>query len=185
MIYGLLLYSLLPVYSKDNTNLCGNLRCCPGYEFDWSGQCVGCPDGRFGVNCTNSCPPGFYGHNCRKPCECSHEFCNATIGCPKYDVNYLNPTTFSIVIPTTLGLLCIFLLTCTLIVLKMRQRAQQLVPPPASERSCESSEYDLTSPGQDSRTYNEIDPPPPPYMVDLDDLTCRQVDSKTYDTLTE
>ena len=30
------------------------------------------------------------------------------------DLDYFNPTTLSIVIPTTLGLLCIFLLGCTL-----------------------------------------------------------------------
>lgn len=70
-------------------------------------------------------------------------------------------------------------------VLKMRQRAQQLVPR-ASVRSCQN-DYDITSPGQGSRTYNELDSqhdlPPPPYMVDLDELTCRRVDSKMYDTL--
>ena len=70
-------------------------------------------------------------------------------------------------------------------VLKMRQRAQQLIPP-ASVRSCEN-DYDITSPGQSNRTYNELDSPddlpPPPYMVDLDDLTCSRADSKMYDTL--
>ncbi|XP_078328788.1 uncharacterized protein LOC111105465 isoform X2 [Crassostrea virginica] len=183
IICVLLLYFLSPVCTTDN--LCGYLRCCLGYEFDSSGQCVPCPRGRHGVNCTGSCPPGFYGHNCLESCECSHELCNATIGCIKYDLDYFNPTTLSVVIPTTLGLLCIFLLGCTLTVLKMRQRAQQLVPR-ASVRSCQN-DYDITSPGQGSRTYNELDSqddlPPPPYMVDLDELTCRRVDSKMYDTL--
>eukprot|EP00105_Crassostrea_gigas_P003208 XP_011415985.1 PREDICTED: uncharacterized protein LOC105319943 [Crassostrea gigas] len=51
--------------------------------------------------------------------------CNATFGCKRsFDVNYLDPVTLPTIIVTVLGLLVLFILFGTLIVLKMRQNTQ-------------------------------------------------------------
>lgn len=130
-----------------------------------------------------SCPSGYYGDDCRETCECSADICNATFGCHgRYDLNYLNPTTLSIVIPTTLGLICLFILIGTLIVLKMRQNAQR--PQPESMQNIIKT-YDVTSGAVDSRTYNDLGPqddfPPPPYDDDFIDCTA---ENKVYETCT-
>lgn len=132
-----------------------------------------------------SCPSGYYGDTCAETCECPANVCNATFGCNGgYDVNYLNPTTLSIVIPTTLGLLCLFILIGTLIVFKMRQNTPQSQHEP-THNSIKT--YDVTSGAVDVRTYNDLgtpDPddfPPPPYDNDFNDCT---MENKMYDTCT-
>ncbi|XP_034334308.2 uncharacterized protein [Magallana gigas] len=112
-------------YTTDLDKKCGEHSCCSGFYFDSSGDCVACLLGYYGVNCSFPCPNGYYGDRCRKICGCTQEMCNATFGCKRsFDVNYLDPVTLPTIIVTVLGLLVLFILFGTLIVLKMRQNTQ-------------------------------------------------------------
>lgn len=41
-----------------------------------------CPDGTFGVNCSQKCPNNYFGRLCKMPCNCSDgQFCDQVKGC--------------------------------------------------------------------------------------------------------
>ncbi|XP_052711268.1 scavenger receptor class F member 1-like isoform X1 [Crassostrea angulata] len=88
---------------------CSELSCCAGYRFDSSGNCVVCPSGLHGVQCSTPCAKGFYGELCTGRCECSDELCNATVGClQRQDTSLPNTSSLSTAIPITIGVLGLF-----------------------------------------------------------------------------
>lgn len=41
-----------------------------------------CPDGTFGVNCSQTCPNNYFGRLCKMPCNCPDgQFCDQVKGC--------------------------------------------------------------------------------------------------------
>nr|XP_022302420.1 protein draper-like [Crassostrea virginica] len=54
--------------------------CCTNYYRNGT-DCVECPDGYIGENCSTSCPSGQYGAQCNKKCSCSDSQCHHVYGC--------------------------------------------------------------------------------------------------------
>ncbi|XP_061164911.1 uncharacterized protein LOC133173853 [Saccostrea echinata] len=55
--------------------------CCADYYVE-NGNCVPCPIGLFGPNCTHTCPYPSYGHRCLEGiCQCPQELCDSKTGC--------------------------------------------------------------------------------------------------------
>ncbi|XP_078341801.1 uncharacterized protein LOC144627807 isoform X2 [Crassostrea virginica] len=71
-------------YGRGRTGLCntkdGGVICCTNYY--WNGtDCVECPDGYTGTNCSSVCPSKYYGSGCRKNCTCPDSLCHHVYGC--------------------------------------------------------------------------------------------------------
>uniref|UniRef100_A0A8W8KI96 Uncharacterized protein n=1 Tax=Magallana gigas TaxID=29159 RepID=A0A8W8KI96_MAGGI len=58
-----------------------NFPCIQNY-YILDGNCTECPDGTFGVNCSQTCPNNYFGRLCKIPCNCSDgQFCDQVKGC--------------------------------------------------------------------------------------------------------
>ncbi|XP_062570940.1 uncharacterized protein LOC134232965 [Saccostrea cucullata] len=60
----------------------GSTLCKYNFYFDhqWM-DCMECPWGSFGLNCSQQCITGFYGRLCVVPCGCNAQHCHPVNGC--------------------------------------------------------------------------------------------------------
>ncbi|XP_062609476.1 cell death abnormality protein 1-like [Saccostrea cucullata] len=112
-------YHLIVVHICTKTHcskLCGN-RCCLNFYQSPDGECLECPLGTNGVNCTQKCVKGYFGRLCRLHCNCPAEECDGSFGCPKTNtvgkdtesqnewVNMLSALIGSVITMSLIGLL--------------------------------------------------------------------------------
>ncbi|XP_062589578.1 platelet endothelial aggregation receptor 1-like [Saccostrea cucullata] len=58
-------------------------ECCTNF-YPSNGECIACPAGSYGDNCSTTCPSPSYGENCGHQCHCSSwEECSPFKGCVK------------------------------------------------------------------------------------------------------
>ncbi|XP_022344848.2 uncharacterized protein LOC111137611 isoform X1 [Crassostrea virginica] len=62
------------------TNGSGKETCCPNYYFQGQ-NCIACPPGWYGINCSDSCPSGWFGSACAQSCEICKTHCDPVLGC--------------------------------------------------------------------------------------------------------
>nr|XP_034334313.1 scavenger receptor class F member 1-like [Crassostrea gigas] len=138
-MFMLVLVSLFVPIEIIEGKKCSESSCCAGYWFDSSGNCVVCPSGLHGVQCSTPCAKGFYGELCTRRCECSDELCNATVGClRRQDMSLPNTSSLSTAIPITLGVLGLFAVIITFSLFKMKQLSKRHV----SQRTSKENVYD-------------------------------------------
>ncbi|XP_062608137.1 uncharacterized protein LOC134269985 isoform X2 [Saccostrea cucullata] len=78
-------------------------ECCTNF-YPSNGECIACPAGSYGDNCSTTCPYPSYGENCGHQCDCSPgEECSPFKGCvkittapPPSTANHRNSNTESI-----------------------------------------------------------------------------------------
>lgn len=138
-MFILVLVSLIVPIEIIEGKKCSESSCCAGYWFDSSGNCVVCPSGLHGVQCSTPCAKGFYGELCIGRCECPDDLCNATVGClQRQDTSLPNTGSFSTAIPITLGVLGLFAAIITFLLFKMKQISKHHV----SQRTSKENVYD-------------------------------------------
>ncbi|XP_062581583.1 uncharacterized protein LOC134243336 [Saccostrea cucullata] len=75
-------------------------KCCADY-YVVNGNCVPCPVGLFGPNCSHICPYPSYGHRCLEGiCQCPRELCDSKTGCRNPSKEKDKPSTYLALVTT-------------------------------------------------------------------------------------
>ncbi|XP_062580341.1 uncharacterized protein LOC134242268 [Saccostrea cucullata] len=90
LCYGSFIYSnfvpIIILILRINSQFCGNGKgkgpCCENYFYNSNKrQCLACPLGSYGINCSKVCVPPKYGHLCYDECYCPLSMCHIKFGC--------------------------------------------------------------------------------------------------------
>ncbi|XP_052719035.1 uncharacterized protein LOC128190864 isoform X2 [Crassostrea angulata] len=70
-------------------NMCGKGECCIDYTIEGD-QCIVCPNGTHGENCSKLCQDGLYGEKCKKKCpsECNKTCDKVSGSCSGHGLDY-------------------------------------------------------------------------------------------------
>ncbi|XP_062597957.1 protein draper-like [Saccostrea cucullata] len=72
----------LESHGQDCGSKNGQRICCSGFWYEKkTNQCLKCPAGNYGHNCSEACPYPYFGELCELTCNCSVDLCHVGGGC--------------------------------------------------------------------------------------------------------